>query len=99
MLASSAAESWPRSTTLTSVGPLMYIIVGAITGWVAGTIIKTKDGILLDVVVGILGSLLGGFPLLSFIVDTNSGGWWFTLLTAIVGAVIVIGLQRWVRRE
>ena len=38
---------------------------------------KTKDGLLLDIVVGVVGALIGGF-LLSFVVDTANGGWWFT---------------------
>jgi uncharacterized membrane protein YfcA len=39
--------------------------------------------------VGIIGALIGGF-LLSFYVDTASGGWWFTLFTAIIGSVILL---------
>lgn len=38
---------------------------------------KTKEGLLLDIVVGVIGALIGGF-LLSFVVDTANGGWWFT---------------------
>ena len=47
--------------------------------------------------IGIVGALIGGF-LLSFVVDTASGGWWFTLFTAILGSVILLGLLRMVRR-
>ena len=57
-------------------------------------IMKTKLGILVDIVVGIVGALIGGF-LLSFFVDTASGGWWFTLFTAILGAVIRSGSCVW----
>ena len=97
MVVSTCAEILARSSTLTSVGWVGYVIIGAIAGWVAGKIMKTKDGLLLDVVIGVVGALIGGF-LLSFVVDTASGGWWFTLFTAILGAVILLWLLRLVRR-
>jgi len=90
-------EFLARSTTLTSVGWIGYIIIGAIAGWIAGKIMKTKEGFLLDIVVGIAGALIGGF-LLSFFVNTAQGGWWFTLFAAILGAVILLWLIRLVRR-
>ena len=92
-----ATEILARSTTLTSVGWIGYIIIGAIAGFLAGRIMKTRDGLLLDIVIGVIGALIGGF-LLSFVVDTASGGWWFTLFTAILGAVILLWLLRLVRR-
>ena len=97
MIVMAATEILARSTTLTSVGWIGYIIIGALAGWIAGMIMKTKEGLLLDIVVGVVGALIGGF-LLSFVVDTASGGWWFTLFTAILGAVILLWLLRLVRR-
>lgn len=93
-----ATEFLARSSTLTSVGWIGYIIIGAIAGWIAGVIMKTKYGLLTDVVVGVVGALIGGF-LLSFVVDTASGGWWFTLFTAILGAIILLWLLRLFGRE
>ncbi|RAU92501.1 GlsB/YeaQ/YmgE family stress response membrane protein [Mycolicibacter senuensis] len=93
-----ATEFLARSTTLTSVGWIGYIIIGAIAGWIAGMVMKTKYGLLTDVVVGVVGALIGGF-LLSFVVDTASGGWWFTLFTAILGAIILLWLLRLFGRE
>lgn len=92
-----ATEILARSTTLTSVGWIGYLIIGALAGWIASMIMKTREGLLLDIVIGIVGALVGGF-LLSFVVDTASGGWWFTLFTAIFGAVILLGLLRFIRR-
>ena len=85
-----ATEVLARSTTTTSVGWIGYIIIGAIAGWIAGKIVKGGgSGILMNIVIGIIGALIGGF-LLSFFVDTASGGWWFTLFTAGLGAVILL---------
>jgi len=91
-----ASEILARSTTLTSVGWIGYIIIGALAGWIAGMIMKTKEGLVMDIVIGIVGALIGGF-LLSFVVDTAAGGWWFTLFTAVLGSVILLGLVRVVR--
>lgn len=92
-----ATEFLARSTTLTSVGWIGYIIIGGIAGWIAGMAMKTKFGLLTDVVVGVVGALIGGF-LLSFAVDTASGGWWFTLFTAVLGSIILLWLLRVVGR-
>ena len=62
-----------RSSTLTSVGWIGYIIIGALAGWIAGKIVKGGgSGILLNIVIGIVGALIGGF-LLSFFLDTAGG--------------------------
>ncbi|MFV8051714.1 GlsB/YeaQ/YmgE family stress response membrane protein [Mycobacterium sp. 48b] len=92
-----ATEILARSSTLTSVGWIGYIIIGAIAGWIAGKIVDGGgQGILMNIVIGVIGALIGGF-LLSFFLDTAGGGWWFTLFTAILGSVIllwIVGLVR-----
>ncbi len=51
-----ATEVLARSSTLTSVGWIGYIIIGAIAGWIAGNIIKGGgQGILVNIVVGVVG--------------------------------------------
>jgi uncharacterized membrane protein YeaQ/YmgE (transglycosylase-associated protein family) len=92
-----ATEFLARSTTLTSVGWIGYIIIGAIAGWIAKRLMKVKEGFLITVLIGIAGALIGGF-LLSFFLNTEKGGWWFTLFTAIIGSVILLWLFRLVRR-
>src|SRR5690349_17478470 len=95
----SAAEVLAWSTTQTSVGWIGYIIIGALAGWIAGKIVKGGgSGILMNIVIGIIGALIGGF-LLSFFLDTAGGGWWFTLFTAILGSVILLWLVGLVQRR
>jgi uncharacterized membrane protein YeaQ/YmgE (transglycosylase-associated protein family) len=85
-----ATEFLARSSTQTSVGWIGYIIIGAIAGWIAGKIVKGGgSGILMNIVIGVIGALIGGF-LLSFFLNTAGGGWWFTLFTAILGSVILL---------
>jgi uncharacterized membrane protein YeaQ/YmgE (transglycosylase-associated protein family) len=93
-----ATEYLARSTTLTSVGWIGYIIIGGIAGWIAGKIVKGGgSGILMNIVIGIAGALIGGF-LLSFFVNTAGGGFWFTLFTAILGSVILLWVVGMVRK-
>jgi uncharacterized membrane protein YeaQ/YmgE (transglycosylase-associated protein family) len=85
-----ATELLARSTTTTSVGWIGYIIIGAIAGWLAGKIVKGGgSGLLMDIVIGVIGALIGGF-LLSFFLNTAGGGWFFTLFTATLGSVILL---------
>ena len=94
-----ATEFLARSSTQTSVGWIGYIIIGAIAGWIAGKIVKgSGSGILMNVVIGIVGALIGGF-LLSFFLDTAGGGWWFTLFTAVLGSVILLWIVGLVTRK
>jgi uncharacterized membrane protein YeaQ/YmgE (transglycosylase-associated protein family) len=97
-LVAQSTEILARSSTLTSVGWIGYIIIGAIAGWIASKIVKGGgSGILMNIVIGIIGALIGGF-LLSFFLDTASGGWWFTLFTAILGSVILLWIVSKVRK-
>lgn len=47
------------------------------------------SGLLMNIVIGVIGALIGGF-LLSFFLNTAEGGWWFTLFTAVLGSVILL---------
>jgi uncharacterized membrane protein YeaQ/YmgE (transglycosylase-associated protein family) len=99
MYVMAATEFLARSTTLTSVGWIGYIIIGGIAGWIAGKIVRGGGaGILMNIVIGVIGALIGGF-LLSFFVNTAGGGWWFTLFTAILGSVILLWIIGLVRRS
>lgn len=73
-------------------GWIGYVIIGALAGWIAGKIVKGGgSGILMNIIIGVVGALIGGF-LLSFFLDTAAGGWWFTLFTAIIGSVILLSI-------
>ena len=83
----------------TAVSWVAYIIIGGIAGWIAGKIVKgSGSGILMNIVIGVIGALIGGF-LLSFFLDTGAGGWWFTLFTAILGSVILLWIVGMVQRK
>lgn len=80
----------------TSVGLVAYIIIGGIAGWIASKFMGTdaQMGILLNIVVGVIGALIGGFILRAFGVDVAGGGYWFTFFVAIFGAAILLFLVK-----
>ncbi len=79
-----------------------WLIVGAIAGWLASIVMKTnsQQGLITDIIVGVVGGLIGGF-VLSLLpgVETQVTGLNLTsILVAFIGAVILLGLLRLVRR-
>jgi uncharacterized membrane protein YeaQ/YmgE (transglycosylase-associated protein family) len=78
---------------------LVMIIVGGIAGWLA-SMVMARDasmGILLNIVVGVVGGLLGGF-LFGTIIDTGTQ-WLNYLITAFIGAVILLLIANLVQRK
>jgi uncharacterized membrane protein YeaQ/YmgE (transglycosylase-associated protein family) len=73
---------------------LVFLFVGAVAGWLAGTIMKGGGfGLLGNIVVGIIGAFLGGF--LFGLLGIAAGGLLGAILSATVGAMVllfVIGL-------
>ena len=83
---------------------IVWLVIGGIIGWLASIIMRTnaQQGILMNIVVGIVGSLLGSFLLGRFFGAEGSllnspldGG---TLLAALVGAVILLAIVNLFRR-
>jgi len=75
---------------------LAWLIVGLIAGWLAGMVMKGGGyGVVGDIVVGIVGGLLGGFlASLVFGADFVNGINIVSIVTAFVGAVILIAIVR-----
>ena len=82
---------------------ILIIIIGGIIGWLASLIMRTdaQQGILLNIVVGIVGALLGGFllaPLLGGGSITSGNFSIPNLLISLLGAVILLAIVNLVRR-
>jgi uncharacterized membrane protein YeaQ/YmgE (transglycosylase-associated protein family) len=76
---------------------IIFLIVGAIAGWLAGVIVKGFGfGLLGNIVVGIVGAFIAGwlFPQLGWGVG---GGFFWAILHATIGAVILLILLRIIR--
>jgi uncharacterized membrane protein YeaQ/YmgE (transglycosylase-associated protein family) len=68
---------------------LWFILIGLVAGWLGGLIVKgSGSGLLLNIVIGIVGALLGGWIFRLF--GVSSTGWWGSLITALVGAIVLL---------
>lgn len=79
---------------------LLWIIVGGIAGWLASLVMHTdaSQGIVLNIVVGIVGAFLGGFLFSLLGAAPVTGFNIYSILVATVGAVVLIGLYKMVAR-
>jgi uncharacterized membrane protein YeaQ/YmgE (transglycosylase-associated protein family) len=76
---------------------LWFLLIGLAAGWLAGQIMKGGGyGLVGDLIVGVIGALLGGF--LFGAVGLRAGGLLGSLITATVGALVLIWLLRFVKR-
>jgi uncharacterized membrane protein YeaQ/YmgE (transglycosylase-associated protein family) len=77
---------------------IIWLIVGAIAGWLAGMVVKgTGYGLIGDIIVGIIGAVIAGWllPRLGIYIG---GGFIAAIIDAFIGAVILLIILRLVRR-
>lgn len=84
------------------MGIIIWLIMGGVVGWIASIIMGTngQQGIILNVVVGIVGALLGGWligPMLGA-GSINEGITVMSFVVSLIGAVILLALLILVRR-
>jgi uncharacterized membrane protein YeaQ/YmgE (transglycosylase-associated protein family) len=83
---------------------IIWLIVGGLIGWVASMIMRTdaQQGVLLNIVVGIVGAMLGGWlisPLLGGSGTVNTGDFSLRgLIVSLVGAIILLAIVNLFRR-
>ena len=77
---------------------IVWLIIGAIAGWLAGQLVKGGGfGIIGDIVVGIVGALIGGW--LAGVLGISIGsGFIASIITAVIGAVILLVILRAIKR-
>ena len=77
---------------------LWFILIGLTAGWLAGQLMKGGGfGIVGDIVVGVIGALLGGF-LFSMLGLSAGGGLIGSLIVATIGACVLLFLLRLIKR-
>lgn len=79
-------------------GFIAWLIIGGLAGWIASKFMGTdaQQGIVLNIVVGVVGAFLGGF-LLSLAADPSGFGLILTFVTAIIGACLLLFIVKAVR--
>ena len=79
-----------------SLTSLIWFLIGLIAGWLAGQVMRGGGyGVVGDIVVGVIGALLGGWLL--GVLGIGVGGL-IGAIAAFVGAIILIALLRVIRR-
>jgi uncharacterized membrane protein YeaQ/YmgE (transglycosylase-associated protein family) len=82
------------------MGVLAWIILGGLAGWIASIIMKTNEdqGIFLNIVVGIVGAVLGGF-IVQMVGGSGVDGFnFYSLIVAVFGAVVLLAVVKTVHR-
>jgi len=79
---------------------IAWIVLGLIAGFIGSKIVnKTGEGVLLDVVLGVVGALVGGFLFQTFGMAGVSGVNLYSILVAVVGAIVVLVLYHAIFRR
>jgi len=75
---------------------ILWIVLGLIAGWAASIIMKTdsRQGPVMDIILGIVGALVGGFLMSMLGFGGVSGFNLYSIFVAILGAVVLIWLRR-----
>jgi uncharacterized membrane protein YeaQ/YmgE (transglycosylase-associated protein family) len=75
-----------------------FILIGLAAGWLAGQVMKGGGfGVLGDIIVGVIGALLGGFLFRTFGVSAG-GGLLGSLIVATIGAIVLLFVVRLVKK-
>jgi uncharacterized membrane protein YeaQ/YmgE (transglycosylase-associated protein family) len=82
---------------------IVWLILGGIIGWLASKVMRTdaQQGIFLNIVVGVIGAMLGGFlisPLLGVATINQNDFSLAGLLVSFLGAIILLAIVNLVRR-
>ncbi|MDX2077648.1 MAG: GlsB/YeaQ/YmgE family stress response membrane protein [bacterium] len=89
---------------MTITGLITWIVIGGIAGWLASIVMKTrrKQGLVTDIIVGIIGAFIGGFVFNTLGIGGAVAGGTMSfsigsLIVAFVGAVILLALLRFIK--
>jgi uncharacterized membrane protein YeaQ/YmgE (transglycosylase-associated protein family) len=77
---------------------LIWIVIGLVAGWLASVVVGGGFGLVGDIIVGVVGSFLGGFVFRSLHLRTPFHGLASTIFVAFVGAILLLLALRVIRR-
>jgi uncharacterized membrane protein YeaQ/YmgE (transglycosylase-associated protein family) len=79
---------------------LGWIVLGLISGFIASKLVnKTGEGVVLDIILGVIGAVVGGWLFTTFGMAGVTGLNIYSMLVAIVGAVVVLVIYHAVTRK
>lgn len=81
------------------MGIILWIVFGAIAGWVASMIMGTGSDTVSDIIMGIIGSVVGGFLMNMVGYSGVTGFNLYSMGVAVLGAIVVIYVGRMLRNR
>lgn len=79
---------------------LGWIVLGLISGFIASKLVnKSGEGVLLDIILGVIGAVVGGWLFTTFGMAGVTGVNLYSMLVAVVGAVVVLVIYHAVTRK
>jgi uncharacterized membrane protein YeaQ/YmgE (transglycosylase-associated protein family) len=79
------------------MGIFAWIMIGLLAGWLAAKITESPHGLLRNLIVGLVGSTIGGFLFTKLGLHVMPD-FWGELITAIIGAIVLLFVLQAVRR-
>ena len=76
------------------MGVLSWLIFGALVGWLAGIVMKSKQSLIRNIILGILGSFVGGFVASFMGIGTIGGFNIVNIVISVAGACLLIFIVR-----
>jgi uncharacterized membrane protein YeaQ/YmgE (transglycosylase-associated protein family) len=81
------------------MGIFAWIFAGLIAGWLTGKTMKGSGyGFFGDILLGIVGAVVGGYLSRHLLGVDTGGSFWLTVLIALGGAIILVALVRLIKR-
>jgi uncharacterized membrane protein YeaQ/YmgE (transglycosylase-associated protein family) len=77
---------------------IAWIVIGLIAGWIAAKLTNAPHGLIRNLIVGLIGALVGGFLFEKLNVVVVSD-FWGNLITATIGAVVFLLIWQAIRRR
>ncbi|MBA4792778.1 GlsB/YeaQ/YmgE family stress response membrane protein [Phenylobacterium sp.] len=82
---------------MSGVGILSAIIIGILAGWIAEKVMKRDHGLFTNLIVGLIGALIGGF--IAGLIDFPFSGFIASLIVSTLGAILLLALLGLIRRR
>lgn len=79
------------------MGIILWIVFGAIAGWIASLIMGSNDDTVMDIIMGIVGAVVGGFLMNALGYAGVTGFNLYSMAVAVFGAIVVIYVGRRMR--
>ena len=76
---------------------IVSLALGALAGWLAGIIMKSSNGLLLNIILGLVGGIVGGYVF--GLIGITFFGVVGTIIRAIAGACLVIFIVRLIKKN